>query len=322
MSHYLPTRTVRWTDPSQKPHAPHSRATASAPSLSTSPARLLALQRGAGNAAVVDLLASGRSDRAVQVQRDVINANPVLIKSGDTQAQTERRQSVSDAAIAALPIWASNYANLWLTAATTALAGAPEPEDAKARQNWWLALAGNLTWAATTMIAPEATAAIRIMSFAGAAVGSGVLASKDEAPSAKSLVGLQLGKARDAIVQLGGLPTREVAVECGFAMVEDLELQKQRLWHRLLPNAPYENSEAIIGNMQARIASGLQQFSDQWKAWESGDEGATPAKLGEALKKRSWFEKMASERADTLILMEQLRLQWKADHPFKPNLSF
>ncbi len=256
-----------------------------------------------------------------RVQRDVIETNPVLIKAGDTTAQGERRQNISNGAIATLPIWASNYANLWLTAGTTALAGVPEPDDAAARQNWWIALAGNLTWAATSLLAPEATVAIRVMSFGGAAAGSGVLAS-GTAPSGKGLVGLQLARARDAMVRAAGPLVIEVAVDCGFGLVEDIEKQKQRLWNRMLPGVPYEQSEAITASMQAGIAAGLHQFLEQWKAWESGDEGATPEKLGAALKKRSWFEDLVAQPGDTFILMEQLRQQWKADHPFKPILTF
>lgn len=288
---------------------------------STLATRALALQRAAGNSAVAKLLAGGHSKPPADVQRDQMTADPVLIKSGDTKAQGERRQKISDSAIAALPIWASNYLNLWLTAGTTALAGAPEPEDAKARQNWFLALAGNLTWAATSLLAPEMTIAIRVMSFGGAAVGSGALAA-DAAPAGKSVVGLQLGKIRDVMVQMAGPKVQKVAVECGFQLVGDIEQQKRRLWKELFPNVPYENSEVMIANMQSRIAAGLKQFSDQWNAWESGDEGATPAKLGEALRKRSWIEDLTAQPGDTFILMEQLRQQWKADHPFKPDLTF
>ncbi len=304
---------------SPQPRARRVSTTSSISSRNVLTESILTLQRGAGNAAVADLLLGRQARPLARVQRDVIIANPVWALSGDTRGQGARRRKISDGAIAALPIWVSNYANLWLNAGTTALAGAPEPEDANARRNWWGALAGNLTWAATSLLAPEMTVAIRVMSFAGAAVGSGALAT-DAVPSGKGAVGLQLARARDAMIQNAGPVVREVAVDCGRGMVGDIEKQKRQLWHRLIPKVPYESSETMVANMQDRIAAGLKQFSEQWQAWDSGDEGATPQKVAEALQKRRWFEPVG--RLETLALIQQLRQRWKSDHPFKPNLNF
>ena len=302
---------------SPQPHArrvPQHRL--SGPTTSTK--GILTLQRLAGNAAVANLMAGRQSNPLARVQRDVIVANPVWL--GETRAQRARRQKISDGAIAALPIWASNYANLWLNAGTTALAGAPEPEDANARRNWWVALAGNLTWAATSLLAPEMTVAIRVMSFAGAAVGSGALAT-DAVPSGKGVVGLKLASVRDAMIQNALPVVREVAMDCGSGMVGDIEKQKKQRRRRcLFPKVPYESSETIVANMQYRIAAGLKQFSEQWRAWDSGEEGATPQRLGEAIGKRSWFE--GREPGDTLILMEQLRQQWKRGSPVPAQSHF
>jgi hypothetical protein len=257
----------------------------------------------------------------ITIKRKTVKADPVLIDPGDTAAQSQRRQKTSNLAIATLPIWASNYINLWFTAATAALANAPQPEDTKARRNWWIALAGNLAWAATSLVDPQMAFLIRVMSFAGASVGSGALAA-DAAPSGEGVVVHQLARARDELIHKA-LPTVEgVAVECGFEMVDDIEEQKQRLWSRIISEAPYENSDAIVGNMESRIAIGLKQFSEQWEAWKSGDEGATPEKLGAAIKRRTWLETFVSKPEDTLVLMEELRERWKAEHPFKPNLTF
>ena len=308
-------------EPSTAAHATRSSTARSDGSQIVSAEGLVKLQRTAGNAAVGAMLSRRRTSLTPPVQRDVITTNPVLIKSGDTDAKSDQRQKISNDAIAGLPIWASNYANLWLTAGTTALAGVQEPEDPKAKQNWWVALAGNLTWAATSLLAPELTGAIRLMSFAGAAVGSGVLAA-NAAPSGKGVVGLQLGKARDSMIQKTGSLVQQVAVECGFDMESDIEKQKQRLWKKLLPGVPYENSEAIVANMQTRIASGLSQFLEQWKVWDSGDEGATPEKLGASMTKGGLLEQLFMPKQDTFVVMEQLRQQWKIDHPFKPDLKF
>jgi hypothetical protein len=141
-------------------------------------------------------------------------------------------------------------------------------------------------------------------------------------PSGKGIIAVQLGIAAREMLRASGPLVREVAVECGFGMVEDIEQQKQRLWHRLLPAVPYRDPAVIIADMEIRIAAGLQQFMEQWKAWDSGDEGATPERLGEEINKRSLFEKLFGPQPDAFVILWQLRQQWKAEHPFKPNLRY
>ncbi|MBV9327228.1 MAG: hypothetical protein JO352_26050 [Chloroflexi bacterium] len=82
-----------------------------------------------------------------------------------------------------LPIWVDTFANLWFTATNGALGVTNEPDDPDFKSEtgqralglFGASLAGNLVWAATCLLAPELTVPIRLMSFGGAVVGSGVV---------------------------------------------------------------------------------------------------------------------------------------------------
>jgi hypothetical protein len=80
------------------------------------------------------------------------------------------------------------YLNEWKEAMDTVITDAKSPEDEKSRFYWFVALAGNVLWAATCLVpaggavaagaaaveaAARAQRAIKIMSFGGAIVGSG-----------------------------------------------------------------------------------------------------------------------------------------------------
>lgn len=64
---------------------------------------------------------------------------------------------------------------MWYTASRFGIQNAEIKGDDDAEKFFFLALAGNLVWAASTFVAPEAVIAIRLMSVAGATVGSGTI---------------------------------------------------------------------------------------------------------------------------------------------------
>jgi hypothetical protein len=125
----------------RQPAAPDAGASAR-PRVGVSPSLLLDLQRAAGNRAVSSMIAR---EPAVP---------PVT---------TENVKGIVDAH---LGVWYSSMRDGVLAARL----GDQEDESA----GWfWLALAGNLLWAATAFVAPEFKAASRTMSVVGAVVGSG-----------------------------------------------------------------------------------------------------------------------------------------------------
>jgi hypothetical protein len=104
------------------------------------------LQRTAGNRAVARL-----------VQRDVASKRARAVAAEDAKVVVD----------AHLDVW---YENVRWGIEKANLSG---PDEAV---QWFLvALAGNLVWAATCFLDPAAAIAIRLMSFGGAAVGSGII---------------------------------------------------------------------------------------------------------------------------------------------------
>ncbi|MEU4238275.1 DUF4157 domain-containing protein [Actinoplanes sp. NPDC026619] len=160
------------------------------------------------------------------------------------------------------------FLNLWLAAALAALEGAPEAKDEESTANFWVALAGNLLWAASSLVAPEALLIIRLMSFAGAAVGSGALAQNPEQPpSGKEIASEMLTKSRDLMVQSSGASIDAAIADCRATRTTDADQQRQVLWGKLF-NTPYNQSEPIRKEMKAKIEAGMADFLKQWHNWK------------------------------------------------------
>ena len=159
------------------------------------------------------------------------------------------------------------FANLWLSTALGALGAAPEAPDRKSRAAFWVALAGNLLWAATTLVAPEALLAIRLMSIAGATVGSGTLTQNEpeSAPSAEEVSKL-LTTSRDLMVKSDY--TLDAAVDEAVASgIVDGEGQRRLLWRKMF-KTPYNEAEPIRAEMSEKIKKGLADFNTQWHEWD------------------------------------------------------
>jgi hypothetical protein len=104
------------------------------------------------------------------------------------------------------------YLNDWMDAARDGVLAARQPDDPVAQENYHRALAGNMLWAATSLLPAGGIARIvwatRTMSFGGAAAGSGVLAAASS-PSGMNLVRQRLQVIRDRMN--GELRSRVIA---------------------------------------------------------------------------------------------------------------
>lgn len=219
------------------------------------------------------------------------------------------------------------FANLWLTAATTALAGAPEAEDKESTAGWWVALAGNMLWAATCLIPGGQVylTLIRGMSFAGAALGSGVgQPAAEKAPSGKQMISELLTKARDAMVNSAGPVMDKAAALCGEKQITDPQGQREALWGMIF-NTPFDQSEPIRKVMEAKIRGWLDSYLQQWHKWM--DETASQAKdeynKASALGR---FGEVASGLGGTgglsyTMIVAEYTKRYRAGHPFKPHLE-
>jgi hypothetical protein len=221
---------------------------------------LLALQQTRGNAATQRWIGP-------LVQRQGQPA-PAPVDLGDIDINVAASQN--------LPIWADTFANLWYIANNGALGAAQEPADpdfvtasgAVAKQAFGIALAGNLVWAATSLLAPEATIAIRVMSFGGASVGSGILAPAAPAssqPSFKGPAAAALARARDQLAVKSKEQVKTVADECAVNNISDLDEQKKKLWEKMFTTA-YNSAGPIQGAAAAKLAAGAASFVAKWQA--------------------------------------------------------
>lgn len=235
---------------------------------------LLAIQAGAGNAAVQRLLADGSpSAGARAVQREPITLDPTYI--ADDADEQAAGQLQSDRMMGRFPeVW-RGFCRDWYDAALNALATVPDLPDPYAEANFYRALAGNLLWAATSItffVTNPAAGVVAISaSFAGAAAGSGMLATPAP-PSGRAQLGAVIATERDRIERDVGHPLfADVAADClaDRRRFSTVAAQDRALWHRFAPGIPFERRNQVMQqNATALLASWLQQFQQQYLAWK------------------------------------------------------
>jgi hypothetical protein len=251
-------------------------------------------QQGYGGQDAGVALASPEADSPVGWDEQVVKHDVLTYESEPIRKQARE----------AFPKELDTFANLWLTAATTALAGAPEPEDEESKADWWMALGGNLIWAATCLV-PEGWAITEaLMSFGGAAVGSGILGGPHgKAPSGKKAIAQMLTESRDVLVNSAATIMDEAAIECGDDGIADAQEQRKVLWRRLF-RTPFDQSEPIRAAMDVTIEAGLADYQQQWKEWRREIKLEALERFGVAGANPGEQEEIAQER------------------PFSPHLTF
>lgn len=162
----------------------------------------------------------------------------------------------------------------WFSASTAATNSVPEPNIPGSQGYWFIALAGNLLWAATSLLDPELTIPIRIMSFVGAAVGSGtlqqLLGEEPGAPAGRPLLVTRLAKVRDAMNPSLPAKIEESIIEAINHDISNIEEQDQILWTKLLPGVPYEHRfEFIVRKEIEQTSRVLEDFKMQYIIWRN-----------------------------------------------------
>lgn len=181
-----------------------------------------------------------------------------------TRVQAEQQQQVN-AIYYGLSDSFQSFVDLWLTVANTALHQATIPDDPTVRSNFYRALGGNMLWAATSFFA-EWNPIVIGMSFAGAAIGSGVAAA-DPYPTGIAEVATLLTQTRDRLYRESIHVRQDVAIDCLQSNITGLENQRMALWRHIYPAVPFNSSDTLRANTLVRINSGLQQFRSQYEAW-------------------------------------------------------
>lgn len=144
---------------------------------------------------------------------------------------------------------------------------------------WWIALGGNLLWAATSLINPEVAiglAAIRILSHVGAAVGSGaaqkVWGEPESPEGAKTLIRQHVAKARGQLEKHFQEQRREWGAR--FERLQDwnkddTELLNQfnaYIWQQMFPLIPFDDDrfDGIRLKAVEAIKSTVADYNRQW----------------------------------------------------------
>ncbi|WP_145982433.1 DUF4157 domain-containing protein [Rhodococcus sp. MTM3W5.2] len=199
---------------------------------------------------------------------NLVQIPPVVIASDPKKEK--KLQQLSDDAVKRLPEVGKRFVNEWYSATNGALAASTEPNIADALPYWWIALAGNLAWAATSLF-PSSKAAVVAVSFIGAAVGSGSVEKSTTPagpPSGKADVGRLLARARDKLEAALQSQVFEAASDIVDQNAEHTEEQDRTLFSKLFAEVPYDRRfEAIYNSTLSAINSNLANFAAQYQAW-------------------------------------------------------
>jgi hypothetical protein len=167
-----------------------------------------------------------------------------------------------------IPDRADAFLQMWLDAGTSALLERPQTKDETASRNFAVALVGNLAWAATC-VAPEAKLVQVLLSFGGAAVGSGMLASSDAWPVKE--INTQLAQARDAMSKAMHAGAKTLASAFVGSGYDTHERRDQALWHAMF-TTPYNNATGLLGLMRATIGRAFKQYDAEYETWSKYTE--------------------------------------------------
>jgi hypothetical protein len=180
----------------------------------------------------------------------------------------------------------------WKHEVDGAINEAPYPAEQESRASWWIALAGNMLWAATCFIpvvgegAAVAQAMIRLMSVAGAAFGSGLAdqanpegnnsafrTPEDGKVFVRNTAGRRRGELEDFFKQqrsdwakqLDGIRMWESVV----SSQEPLDLYDKQIWTLMFPRVDYDENRfnAIRAKCRAKVTRLLNDYNLQWREY-------------------------------------------------------
>ena len=191
------------------------------------------------------------------------------------------------------------YLDEWALWVNTAIGDVSIPADKDGKIWWWIALAGNLVWAATIFINPAAAGGmlwIKIMSVSGGIVGAGGLESSlsSSSPSppidenvAKDRLRKSVARARAKLEthfnekrfdwagdfwRLADWDQNNPAVKDSF---------DKFIWEKMFPWIPHDDDRfEQIRNEAARMAKSVMgDFLCQWKTYLNSDKWAGEAEM-------------------------------------------
>lgn len=184
----------------------------------------------------------------------------------------------------------------WQQQVDNAITDEPYAMEEQSKIYWWIALGGNLVWAATCFLNPAVAGEmtlIKIMSVAGATYGSGTpekaAPPPDNPPAAKEGIREQIAIARGRLETEFEKKSREWA--SGFIRLQDwgkddptiLSEFNAYIWQQMFPTIPYDELrfKQILNMAKEAVKSAVADFNRQWKQFQRATVWA-----GEAEKRR------------------------------------
>jgi hypothetical protein len=166
---------------------------------------------------------------------------------------------------------ADRFLNEWMGQVDKGIDTISVPNKEQSKIYWWLALAGNLLWAATSLMVPGlinlGKGAIIIASFLGATIGSGALTPEPPSlpPDGKTILRTRLSQVRDEMSQKIYPLAEKAAWECGRRNITDVQDQNEILWRTMFADVPYNNRfEHIMKTSITQASSALDDYNKQY----------------------------------------------------------
>lgn len=170
----------------------------------------------------------------------------------------------------------AEHMGIWYTASRFGINGANLDGDDDGTKWFLLALAGNLVWAATAFVNPAAALAIRVMSVAGAAVGSGTMEkmAKEDRPTGelRGMAVKSLSAAYGRMVDQSASLTsalEDAFYDQGLTDRDDAVQAKQRrqvAWKFLFGAAAYADLSALEDGVKSDVEAIWARFLPCWKS--------------------------------------------------------
>jgi hypothetical protein len=200
------------------------------------------------------------------------------------EAFKQRRRAKLPFAAQDINLLIPSLLNSWQQQVDSAITDVPNPAEPESKVYWYVALAGNLIWAGTCFLNPAAAGEavlIKILSFAGAAYGSGTLqqvspGSSFPAPSdvngAREMLRKQVAQARGKLETYFEGKRDEWAT--GVPRLQDwntenaaLDAFNKYVWEQMFPWIPYDNDRFDAIRVQA-IAMVKEAYANYMRQWQ------------------------------------------------------
>ena len=201
------------------------------------------------------------------------------VKVAPKQGPDNDQRRIADKLLEHIDLQIQTYLNGWQTQALGALMAAQQPPEDSSRVFWYIALGGNLLWAGTCLINPAA-AGITIMSFSGAAIGSGSIEQlwknpPEQPADAKALATGWISQKRDALEATFKKARREWATDLagfdgfGGTAEQTLDMVNTYIWTHMFPRIAHDDRKYSTIHMLCvkNIEAMLADFRTQWQKY-------------------------------------------------------